>query len=671
MRILCVEDNPRDADLVRRALVRSELAPAQFELAPTLAAARAALTGPLRFDLVLTDLHLPDGHGLELVAEIRSRGLPVAVVALTAHGDEALVMAALRAGADDYLAKNDGFAERVPNTARATLLAHRDQTARHARLLRVLYAEHNALDADLARRHFEADAPHIQIEWAPDAQAALNRLPIGPDEAMPFDVLLIDFRLAGDSGLDVIKALRQDRGLDLPVVLVTGQGSEDVAALAMRLGATDYLVKRTNYLLTLPAVLENAYHRVQTVREQAALRALNASLELKVAERTAELEAATAAARAANQAKSAFLARMSHDLRTPLNAVLGFSQLLVLDPVLAGADSALRQVQLIHDAGQHLLAMIDEVLDLARIESGGLRLSLETVDACQLVQECLPLVGPLAAQHRVTLKAEPTQGGCLVHADRTRLRQVLVNLLTNAIKYNRVGGDVTVALTGSDAAVQLDVTDRGLGMTPPQLAALFQPFNRVGAETSGIEGTGLGLVIAKQLVEAMHGTLQVSSAPGLGSTFTLVLSPAVTTVLPREAARAPARTVLALPAGATRRVLYVEDNPVNATLVRDLLRLQPGVELQVAEDGPSALRLAGRWQPHLVLMDLGLPGMSGIDVLRHLRADPSTAAIPCVAVSAFALGPEIRQALDEGCAAYLTKPFAVDELLMLIGRHAR
>ena len=670
MRILLVEDNPRDADLVRRALMRSETPPALLETASTLAAARAALVEPLRFDLVLTDLNLPDGHGLDLLAEIRGRGLPLAVVALTGQGDEELVMTVLRAGADDYLPKTDSFSERVPATVRAALAAHHDRSARHALPLRVLYGEHNALDIDLTRRHFAAHAPHIQIEWAPDALAVLRQLPRADGEPANFDVLLIDFRLAGDTGLDVLRTLRQERGLDLPVVLVTGQGSEDVAALAMRLGATDYLVKRPHYLLALPAILESAFHRVQASREQSALRTLNTSLERKVAERTAELEAAKDAAEAANRAKSAFLARMSHDLRTPLNAVLGFSQLLMLNPILAEAGQTRRQVQLIHDAGRHLLEMIDEVLDLARIESGGLRLSLEPVDACLQVAEALRLVEPLAEQHRVNVEHRDTRGPCLVLADQTRLRQVLVNLLTNAIKYNHDGGSVEVAVTGDEAGAQVAVVDSGRGMTSQQLASLFQPFNRVGAEGSGVEGTGLGLVIAKQLLEAMHGSLAVSSVPGEGSTFTLWLPAAAQPSRPSVQPAADALRMLPATAGrAPRRVLYVEDNPINAELMRELLCMQPGVELQVAEDGPAALALTASWQPQLVLMDLDLPGMNGIEVLRRLRADPATADIPCVAVSAFALGPEIQHALDQGCAAYLTKPFATGDLFALIELH--
>lgn len=670
MRILYVEDNPRDADLVKRSLLGGRHPARQVDVVSTLAAARLALVEPLRFDLVLTDLNLPDGNGLELVAEIRHRSLPLAVVALTSQGDEALVLAALKAGANDYLAKSDDIAERVGVTARAALAAFCDDSARHAQALRVLYVEHSALDVDLTRRHFDGHAAHIQLEWVTDAAAALEQLPVAPQEARRFDVLLLDFRLAGDSGLDLLKMLRQGRGLDLPVVLVTGQGSEEVAALAMRLGATDYVVKRDNYLLALPSVIENAFHRVQTVREQTALRVMNASLERKVAERTAEFEAAKEAAEAANHSKSAFLARMSHDLRTPLNAILGFSQLLALDPALAQGGGARRQVQLIHDAGKHLLAMIDEMLDLTRIESGGLHLSLETVDAGALVEECLQLVGVLAAKHQATLEQRHGDAKYLVHADHTRLRQVLVNLLTNAIKYNKAGGRVEVVLSHAPGGVQVAVTDSGQGMTPAQLAGLYQPFNRLGAEASGVEGTGLGLVIAKQLIEAMHGRLEVCSVPGAGSTFTLTLPAAESAAVRERRPPSPAQPTVLPATTVPRRVLYVEDNPVNQILMREMLRLHPGVELAMDADGPSALARAARWQPQLVLLDLDLPGMSGYEVLRRLRADPVTAGTPCVAVSAFALGPEIQHAMDAGCVAYLCKPFELAQLYEVIGRYA-
>jgi CheY-like chemotaxis protein/anti-sigma regulatory factor (Ser/Thr protein kinase) len=328
-------------------------------------------------------------------------------------------------------------------------------------------------------------------------------------------------------------------------------------------------------------------------------------------------------------------------------------------------------VQLIHDAGKHLLSLIDEVLDVARIESGELRVSLETVDACRLVQESLQLVGSLAAKHQVALKHRPAQGACLVRADLTRLRQVLVNLLTNGIKYNHVGGQVQVALSSQPDGVRLDVTDSGHGMTPEQLAGLYQPFNRLGAEASRVEGTGLGLAISKQLVDAMGGRLDVCSTPGTGSTFSITLPIAESTAVREREPLVRAQSPAARPAlGTPRRVLYVEDNPVNQILMSEMLRLHAGVQLEMDADGPAALARAAQWLPQLVLLDLDLPGMSGYEVLGHLRADPVTAGIPCVAVSAFAHSLEIQHALDQGCVAYLTKPLEVAQLYAVIERYA-
>jgi PAS domain S-box-containing protein len=241
-------------------------------VAPTLAHARQRLDAGTAYDAVLADLHLPDGHGLDLILEIRERRLPLAVVALTSQGDENVVLTVLKAGADDYLAKNDELAQRLPSTLRAALRRFRDDAARHARVLRVLYAEHDPLDLDLTRRHFERHAANLHLHNVADAAAVLAALPCEAQEATRIDVLLLDYRLTGENGLEVLKVIREDRELDLPVVMVTGQGNEDVAAQAMRLGATDYVVKRDSYLVALPLAIENAFHRVNAAREQAALR---------------------------------------------------------------------------------------------------------------------------------------------------------------------------------------------------------------------------------------------------------------------------------------------------------------------------------------------------------------------------------------------------------------
>jgi PAS domain S-box-containing protein len=279
VKVLYVEDDRRDADLARRELAGCTPWIA-LDVAATLGEARARLADEGAYDLVLADLRLPDGLGLDLLAEIRERGLPLAVVILTGQGDEATAVGALKAGADDYVPKREGYLARLPAALEAALARRRAEAARRAGLIRVLCVEHSAADIDLTARHLAATAPHIRIETAHSAEEALARLPRAAGEACPWDVLLLDYRLPGLSALELLKALRDERAVDLPVVLVTGQGDEEVAVQALRLGAADYVVKHPNYLYPLPAVLENAHHRNRLAREQAALRASESRLRL-------------------------------------------------------------------------------------------------------------------------------------------------------------------------------------------------------------------------------------------------------------------------------------------------------------------------------------------------------------------------------------------------------
>ncbi len=377
---------------------------------------------------------------------------------------------------------------------------------------------------------------------------------------------------------------------------------------------------------------------------------------------------AQAGAEMANRSKTAFLARMSHDLRTPLNAVLGFSQLLQLNGAAMSLPDVKAQVQHIRDAGEHLLAMIDEVLDLTSIESGDLRIAVERVELDALTDDCMALVAPLAAGRAVTLHAAAPHGSTAVLGDHTRLRQVLMNLLSNAVKYNREGGSVEVDVRDDAQRAVIAVRDTGYGLSPEQVGQLFQPFNRLGAERRGIEGTGLGLVIAKQLVEAMGGTLEAQSTPGEGSVFTVHLE--------RANEGGPRRS---FDVGATNAsgsgvaagpflVLYVEDNPVNVELMRAALALRPQVRLEVATDGEAGLAATRRLRPDLVLLDMGLPLMDGPHVFAHLRADPALARIPCVAVSANAMDTDIQRALDAGFTDYIVKPFTLPRMPDLLDR---
>jgi PAS domain S-box-containing protein len=386
----------------------------------------------------------------------------------------------------------------------------------------------------------------------------------------------------------------------------------------------------------------------------------------------AALLAAQAAERA-NAAKTEFLSRMSHELRTPLNAVLGFSQLLQMDSSHPMSADQRAKLQHIESAGTHLLAMINDVLDLSRIESGGMPLTAETVALKIAVPEAVALVAPAARESGVQIELDPPapgeSAGHHVQADHLRLRQVMVNLLSNAIKYNRAHGRVTVRWSAAPDGenVRLEVQDTGQGLNVEQRAHLFEPFNRLGAERSSIEGTGIGLVVTQRLVQLMGGTIEVDSQPGIGSCFTVTLPAApsdgvsIASLGDNAATRDAARVT-----GARRTVLYAEDNPMNVELVREVMRLRQDCRLLVARSGREAVQLAQRERPDLLLLDMHLGDMTGLDVASRLAKDPALAHLPLVALSADAMPAPIAAADRAGFRAYLTKPLDVAAFLHCI-----
>jgi signal transduction histidine kinase/ActR/RegA family two-component response regulator len=378
-----------------------------------------------------------------------------------------------------------------------------------------------------------------------------------------------------------------------------------------------------------------------------------------------ELRAAKEEADRANQAKSEYLSRMSHELRTPLNAILGFAQLLELEDL---ADEQRENLHFILNAARHLLALINEVLDIAAIEAGRLPLSLEPVAVADVVAETVSLIRPLADQHQVLLVSPPVS--CQVHVmgDRQRLKQILLNLLSNAVKYNRQGGRVELACGPADGdRMRVAVRDTGPGIAPDAMGQLFVPFERLGSEQTGVEGAGLGLPLSKRLAEAMGGTLEVSSTAGQGSTFWVELPQAEGPV-----ERAERQQELEVPAEAEAEpaapltVLYIEDNLSNLQLVERVLSRRPGVRLISAMRPQLGLELAAEHDPDLILLDLHLPDMPGQEVFRRLQAEPRTANVPVVVLSADARPTLINELLSQGIRAFLTKPLDVKELLELL-----
>jgi len=404
-------------------------------------------------------------------------------------------------------------------------------------------------------------------------------------------------------------------------------------------------------------------------RSELEIARLNTVLEDRVGERTAQLEAsnlelgqARKEAERANEAKSEFLSSMSHELRTPLNAILGFGQILASDTLPKSAEQQKEFVNHILKAGRHLLTLINEILDLAKIESGGLTLSVEPTPISELLLECQQLTEPLASQRGVRMIFPPQSAVCVI-ADRMRLKQVLLNLLSNAIKYNREGGAVVVACEATDSErVRVSVQDTGPGLRPDQLEALFQPFNRLGQQSGPIEGTGIGLVVTKKLMELMGGAIGVSSAVGTGSVFFIELKSAAGPSAAAEPLQVegPARVIEKVGDGSIVTLLYVEDNSANLKLVEEMIRFRSDVRLLSAPDARLGIELARAHRPRAILMDIHLPGMSGEDALKVLREDQRTAHIPIIAITADAMPRAVAKGLAAGFFRYLTKPLMLD-----------
>jgi signal transduction histidine kinase/CheY-like chemotaxis protein len=380
--------------------------------------------------------------------------------------------------------------------------------------------------------------------------------------------------------------------------------------------------------------------------------------------RTAELITARDDAVMATQAKNAFLSSTSHELRTPLNSVLGFAQLLQMSDLSQEDQEA---VERILAAGRHLLTLINELIDIARIESGEFSLSVEPVNVRPVVQETCQLMAPLAADRSIAISQTRPPPGLAVQADRQRLRQILLNLLSNAIKYNRVGGTVIITCqAASPEQVSLTVADTGPGISAANIERVFNPFERLGAERTAVEGTGIGLPLARAFAEAMRGHLTAVSTPGEGTTLTITLPRAPDMAQAQGDDEGGRRTAPDDIGGESIRILYIEDNPVNIEVVARFLRTRPAMRLQSVTTGQAGLEVAIREVPDLILLDLHLPGLHGDEVLRRLRDKPATAGIPVAILSSEASPAVIRRMRSSGVIAYLTKPLDLTELGQLL-----
>jgi PAS domain S-box-containing protein len=616
-------------------------------------------------DCILLDVLMPGLSGQETCRRIKAapsvRDVPL--IMLTALDDRSAMIEALGAGADDYISKASDF---EILTARVRAQLRRRQFEDENRRIReeLLRKELEATDARAARELADVQAAakaflDSVVRNIPDTIFVKDAGTLCFEAVNPAGVALLGYaesELVGHDDRDFFPPEEAERRIAEDRAVLENGVIVDIEAETMRTRAHGERILHTKkipiidpdgrprYLLGISEDITERHQAEDAVRQA-----------MELAER-------------ANNAKSEFLSRMSHELRTPMNAVLGFAQLLELDDLTEQQRESVTQIM---QGGRHLLELINEVLEITRIETGELSLSLEPVLLADVLTESLELVEPIAAAHHVTLPAvDRSDLWQHVRADRQRLKQVLINLLANAIKYNRENGAVTLSLGSTEAGrLRLSISDTGIGIPEDKMELLFEPFERLGAEQSSIEGTGLGLSLTRRLVQAMSGEIGFTSVSGEGSTFWVDFA----TADPGGAAVESTREnrAWANDDSVVSTVLLIEDNIANVRLVERILQLRPGVLLLTAMLGQVGLDLAASRMPDLILLDLHLPDMRGEAILDRVRNEQRTCEIPVVILSADASPGQLKHLLARGANGYLTKPFQVAEFLAMIDEHPR
>ena len=619
-------------------------------------------------DGILLDLVMPGLSGQDTCKRIKQRAewRDIPLIMLTARDDRDAMIEGINAGADDYIAKSADF-----DVLKARL---------RAQLRRKYFEDENRrIREKLVRRETEAtareqgEAEQKKLDQRLRDQQFYTRSLIESniDALMTTDPLGIITDV--NKQMEALTGCTRDELIGAPSKNYFTDPERAEAAIKLVLREK----KVTDYELTARArdgkkteVSYNAttfYDRDRTLQGVLAIardvteRKRN---EQALQETNTELASAKSAAEEANLAKSDFLSSMSHELRSPLNAILGFAQLMELASPLP-TDSQKESIAQILQAGWHLLKLINEILDLSVIESGKVSLSTESVSLAEVMSECQAMMEPQAQQLGIGMTFPRFDNPFFVSADRTRLKQIVINLLSNAIKYNKEQGTVVVdCATSAPGLTRISVKDSGAGLSPEKLAQLFQPFNRLGQEAGGVAGTGIGLVVTKRLAELMGGVLGVESTAGEGSVFWCELISCAAPELVVESGEAATVDRPPVPAGARpRTLLYVEDNPANMKLVEQLIARRPDMRLLTAVNGTLGIEVARTTRPTVILMDINLPGISGVEALKVLRIDPATAHIPVVALSANAMPRDIEMGLDAGFFRYLTKPIKIKEFM--------
>ncbi len=613
--------------------------------------------------LALVDVQMPDMDGFEL-AELmrgseRTRHVPIVFVTAGAH-DRQRQVKGFSFGAIDFLYKP---VEPHVLTSKVAVFVE-------------LFRQKKALTRVSALQNAIFNSANFS-SIATDAKGVIQIFNVGAERMLGYTAMEVMNKITPadisdpQEVLERAVALSQELGTAITpgfeaLVFKASRGIEDIYELT-------YICKDGSRLPALVSVtaLRDAQDAIigylligtdNTARKLVEVE--RREIEKLLQQKNTDLEAAVAVADKASRAKSDFLSSMSHELRTPLNAILGFAQLIDAAVPPPSPDQK-RSADQILKAGWYLLELINEILDLAMIESDRTTLLQEPVSLHEVLLECQAMVETQAKMRDISMTFPQIEKHCFVFADRIRIKQVLVNLLTNAIKYNRADGSVSVESTlRPPHAIRIGVRDTGDGLTPEQLTQLFEPFNRLGREGGTEEGTGIGLVVTKRLVEMMDGRVGVDSVVGVGSVFWFELD-LTSAILPDAVEAAPvALTPATSPTDLlVHTLLYVEDNPANLELVKQLIDRRADLNLLTATNATTGNALARTLLPKVILMDINLPGMSGVEAMQILRADPLTSHIPVIAVSARASKMDIANGIQAGFFSYVTKPIRIPDFM--------